>query len=73
MKLKKIGALVLVFALIFGSFGINDTYAMGQQEHILVNINHHIITPFWSQIDIILPDISASVIFQFVKLKDLQE
>ncbi|NYB76151.1 MULTISPECIES: hypothetical protein [Sedimentibacter] len=60
MKLKKIGAIALVSALIFGSVGVNDVYAIEQQEHLLVNTNQQIITPFWSQIDIISPYISSS-------------
>ncbi len=60
MRVKRIAALLLIFALIFGSVGINDTYGMEQQKYLSGNTNNQIITPFWVEIITILPDISAS-------------
>ncbi|NYB75526.1 cell agglutination protein Mam3 [Sedimentibacter hydroxybenzoicus DSM 7310] len=60
MKLKKIGAAVLATAVMLGSIGIGDVYAIEQQKNISVYTNNHIITPFWSEIINILPSISAS-------------
>ncbi|WP_326906534.1 hypothetical protein [Sedimentibacter sp. MB31-C6] len=60
MKLKKIGAIALVSALVLGSAGVNNVYGMEQQKYISKNTNNQIITPFWVEIITILPDISAS-------------
>ena len=60
MKLKKIGAIALVSALIFGSVGVNDVYGMVQQKHLAENTKYQIITPFWVEISSISPYISAS-------------
>lgn len=60
MKLKRIGAIALVSALVFGNVGVNDVYGMEQQKRISVNTNNQIITPFWVEIITISPYISAS-------------
>ena len=52
MKLKEIGAIALVSALIFGSVGVNDVYGMVQQKHLAENTKY--------QISSISPYISAS-------------
>jgi len=60
MKLKRIGAIAMVIALISGSIGANDVYGMRQQERLSENTKHQIITPFWIEISSISPYISAS-------------
>ncbi|HBC30201.1 MAG TPA: hypothetical protein DC024_02985 [Clostridiales bacterium] len=60
MKLKKIGAIVLIFAFIFASVVVNNVYAIEQQGYISANISRQIITPFWVEIINISPYISAS-------------
>ncbi|WP_312812084.1 hypothetical protein [Sedimentibacter sp.] len=60
MKLKKIGAIALVSALIFGSVVINDVYGMERQKNLSANTNNQIITPFWVEISSVLAYISAN-------------
>jgi len=60
MKLKKIRAIALVSALIFGSVRVNDVYGMVQQKHLAENTKYQIITPFLVEISSISPYISAS-------------
>lgn len=57
MKLKKIGAIMLVSTLVLGSIGVNDVYGMEQQKYL--SANNQIITPFWVEIITISPYISA--------------
>lgn len=57
MKLKKIGAIMLVSTLVLGSIGVNDVYGMEQQKHL--SANNQIVTPFWAEIITISPYISS--------------
>jgi hypothetical protein len=60
MKLKKVAVAVIAIALLVGGGEINPTYAAKLQEQTLTKANQQVITPLWSSISIVSPDISVS-------------
>lgn len=59
MKLKKIGAVVIGLVLLVGSGTTNVTYAMEQQEELLVEADYQEVIPFWTSIADISPYLSV--------------
>lgn len=60
MKIKKIVLAVLAIALLVGGGALNTTYAATLQEQTLIKVNNQVITPLWTNISIVSPDISVS-------------
>ncbi|CAK7061849.1 hypothetical protein CIW83_20590 [Tissierella sp. P1] len=59
MKLEKLGLTVIALSLAIGGGMPNMSYAMESKKQALIDVNYHIITPFWNSISDISPDISA--------------